>query len=217
MLILYDVPVSLYCAKVRIAMRHKGLTWREDPPPGGYGSAAYRTLVPSGNLPAIDDGGLILADSEAITEYLEERYPNPPMLPDDIAGRAKARELSRFHDTRLEPELRGLFGQIAPGGRDAAVVAARTAALSARLVQLGHLLERMPGEAAGRALSLGDCGYPATARWIEAIDRLLRLGIDWPPMVRAYLDRLGDIPAVRDEMASYCPVIPRWLAAKEAG
>ncbi|MEM6624117.1 MAG: glutathione S-transferase N-terminal domain-containing protein, partial [Pseudomonadota bacterium] len=87
MLRVYAIPVSLYCAKLRILLRHKGLAWEEVAPPGGYGSAAYKDHVPSGNLPALLDGDLLIADSEAIAEYLEERHPDPPMLPGDAPSR----------------------------------------------------------------------------------------------------------------------------------
>ena len=68
MLTVFTVPVSLYCAKLRIVLRHKKLEWREELPPGGYGSDAYKQIVPSGNLPALRDGDLLIADSEAIAE-----------------------------------------------------------------------------------------------------------------------------------------------------
>ena len=43
-------------------MRNKGLEWEELLPPGGYGSAEYKAIVPSGNLPALIDNGFTLAD-----------------------------------------------------------------------------------------------------------------------------------------------------------
>jgi len=67
--------------------------------------------------------GFVLADSEAIAEYLNEVFEEPQMLPGDAKERARARERSRFHDTRLEPEVRAMFSQIAPG-RDPDLVAA---------------------------------------------------------------------------------------------
>ena len=129
MLTIYAIPVSIYCAKVRLALRYKKLhnqfEWREEPPLGGYKSDEFKTIVPSGNLPAMVDGDLMLADSEAIAEYLNERYPNPPMLSDDIQLRAKQRELGRFHDTRLEPELRVLFPMIPKGNRNKKIAIAQ--------------------------------------------------------------------------------------------
>ena len=92
MITLYNVPVSSYGAKVRIILVHKGIEWTELAPPDGYGSSAYRAIIPSGTVPAIIDGDLKLADSEAIAEYLDEHVPAPPMMPADPESRARARE-----------------------------------------------------------------------------------------------------------------------------
>ena len=210
MLTVYSVPVGIYGAKLRILLRYKRLEWREIPPPGGYGTDAYKRIVPSGNVPALDDDGLILGDSEAIAEYLNEKFPDPHMLPDDLHGRARARELSRFNDTRLEPEVRALFAQTAPSTRDTAVVSARAQAITARLSQLARLLDWYEPD----SLTLGDCGFPATFEWIEMLDPALALNIEWPDPVRAYRRRLGRIDAVADEVASYRPVIRDWIDSK---
>ena len=92
MITLYNVPVSSYGAKVRIILAHKGIEWTELAPPDDYGSPAYRAVIPSGTVPAIIDGDLKLADSEAIAEYLDERVPSPLMMPADPVARARARE-----------------------------------------------------------------------------------------------------------------------------
>ncbi len=207
MLTIYTIPTSLYCAKLRILLRHKNLEWQELPPPGGYGSAQYKTIVPSGNLPAMDDGGLVLADGEAIAEYLDERHPLPPMLPHDPAERAKMRERSRFHDTRLEPALRALFGSIKPQNRDAALNARQSATLSEKLGQLARLLDARPELPFG----LGDCGYPITFAWMDALTPPLSLTITWPETVVAYRAGVEAEPAVSAELAAYLPILQDWL------
>ncbi len=214
MLIHYAVPVSLYCAKIRIVLRHKGVNADERPPPGGYGSDAYKTIVPSGNVPAIIDEGLLIGDSEAITEYLNERYPDPPMLPGTIADRAKLRELSRFHDTRLEPEVRPLFAQVTPATRDPCVVLTQARNITARLSHLANLLPQRPGPA--ETLTLGDCGFPITFALIEELDAVLGLGITWPEDVRRYFDRIAGLSAVRPELETYRPAILNWIDQKKA-
>jgi len=212
MLTIYAIPPSLYCAKLRIVLRHKTLRWREIPPPGGYGSAAYRRVVPSGNLPAMLDGDLLLADGEAIAEYLEELHPEPPLLPRDPASRARMRERGRFHDTRLEPALRALFGSIAPDRRDAALNARQSAILSDKLGQLARMLEAGPDLAFG----LGDCGYPISFAWIDALTPPLSLAVEWPGPVAAYRARIEAEPAVAAELAAYRPILHDWVA-KTAG
>ena len=211
MLKLYALPVSLYSAKTRIALRHKGLDWQEELPPGGYGSAEYKRIVASGNLPALDHDGFLIADSEAIAEYLEDRFPDPPLLPADPQDRARARERSRFHDTRLEPALRALFGNLDPDRRDPELNARQSAAMTERLGQFARLL----GAAPDLAFSLGDCGFPVTFAWIDALTPRLGLDIDWPDAVREYQSRLSDEPAVAGEFATYLPTLTGWLDAKD--
>ena len=205
MLTVYAIPPSLYCAKLRITLRAKAVPWQELPPPGGYGSDAYKEIVPSGNLPALRDGALLLADSEAIAEYLNEVYPNPPLLPATPADRARMRERGRFHDTRLEPALRAFFGSIA--APDAALSAAQSAVLTARLAQLAQML----GDA-DLPFGLGDCGFPITFAWIDALTPILGLRITWPEPVQSYRARIEAEAPVAAELATYLPVLQTWLA-----
>ena len=209
MLKLYAVPISLYCAKLRIVLRHKQLDWKELPPPGGYGSEEYKSLVSAGNLPALDHDGLILGDSEAIAEYLNEAFPEPEMLPGTIEQRAKVRALSRFHDTRLEPALRALFPHLGSAERDKDAVSKLWIILGERLAQCTALLPDAP-----RELTLGDCGYPITCTWIDQ----LTTHFDLPPLIapkmQSYLDWLSKHAAVATELADYQPKLEQWLASK---
>ncbi len=210
MLTVYALPISLYCAKLRILLRRKDLDWREVPPPGGYGSDEYKAIVPSGNLPAIVDGDLLIADSEAIAEYLNEKHPDPPMLPEEAGQRAKKRERSRFHDTRLEPELRKLFPHIAPRRRDPALAETQSRKISERLDQFAIMLGD-DGPEFDDMLTLGDCGFPITFTWIEALGPMLGLAVEWPETVVTYRNSLAVHAAVATELADYRPRLAEWL------
>lgn len=209
MLKLYAVPISLYCAKVRIVLHHKGVTWEEISPPGGYGSDEYKSVVPAGNLPALDHDGLILGDSEAISEYLNEAFPEPPMLPDEVKQRAKIRECSRFHDTRLEPALRALFPDIGAVDLDRTKLDEKWKALLIRLRQAEPLLS-----ARGVKLTLADCGFPITCCWIECLAHHFGKPNPISPLIGDYLERIGKHDAVSNELADYRPKLLDWLATK---
>lgn len=213
MLTIYSIPLSLYCAKLRILLRHKQLEWRELPPPGGYGSDQYETIVASGNLPALIDGELQLADSEAIAEYLNEQYPQPAMLPSDPAQRAKAREMSRFHDTRLEPELRKLFPFIDEDKRNASIAEEQSHAINKKLQQLAQMLSASRPKS-DDMLTLGDCGFPVTFTWIQALTPVLELEIEIPKAVSEYYERIAHQPAISEELAAYRPLLSAWLKTK---
>jgi len=212
MLTVYAIPVSLYCAKLRVALRFKGLEWREIPPPDGYGSPLYMTIVPSGNLPALRHGDLLLCDSEAISEYLNDLFPDPPMLAADPASRATERDRGRFHDTRLEPAIRALFGDL-PGRAEPAdgFLSAQSGAIQARLDQFTRLLALAPK--AGTVLSLGDCGYPITLVWLDELIQRMGLDVSLPDPVVHYRQRVEAHPAVATEIEDYRPKLAAFLDA----
>jgi maleylacetoacetate isomerase len=95
---LYGFWRSLATLRVRIAMNLKGIAREEvmiDLQAGAQHSPEYRAVNPQGVLPALVDGdGPPLFQSMAILEYLEERFPQPPLLPPDARGRARVRGLA---------------------------------------------------------------------------------------------------------------------------
>lgn len=209
MLTIYSVPVAVYCAKLRIMLNHKAIPFTELPPPGGYGSDEYRSIVPSGNLPAMIHDGFMLSDSEAIAEYIDEAFPDTPMLPNTVQLRAKAREFSRSHDTRLEPSVRVIYPQVAYATRDAAAVKSGGALISKHLSSLALLLDQNLLDT--DTLWLCDCGFAVTFAWIKAFEAALDLPVDWPPIVAAYDARLQAIPVVAAELAAYKPAMDAYL------
>ena len=215
MITLYNVPVSSYGAKVRIVLKHKGLDWAEIAPPDGYGSDAYRRVVPAGTVPAIIHDGLTLADSEAIAEYLDEVHPSPPMMPGDVAGRAQARELSRFHDTRLEPVLRSYFGQVAPAGRDSGFIAENARLLQSRLDQLDLMATPSP-LLTGADLAIADCGFVASFGILDLLTDCLDLPVTLSDRIAHYARALAGHASVIDEDRRYRAALRDWAAAKGA-
>ena len=153
---LYNSMLSPYSARVRIALYAKGLACELASAPGGTGSAEFKRLSPLGKVPALEDAGAVVGESEVICEYLEERFPAPALLPGDALARARVRTLARCADLYLAPVLTPLFGQLNPKTRDAAVVAEKLAELNGRLDQLEQLLVAEPF-AGGKELTLADC------------------------------------------------------------
>ena len=213
MLKIYTTPESLYCAKLRVLLRHKNLEWQELEPQGGCGSTQYRALIPSGTMPAMVDGELVLADSEAIAEYLNETVSEPPMLPVEPAARARCRERSRFHDTRLEPELRKLFAHIAPANRNPDLVTTQSQTIDQRLQELSAVL-RADDYLDPQSLSLGDCGLPISFAWIDAFAPVLGLELNWPDNLRDYRCAIEAHEAVATELREYASAMRRWLESK---
>lgn len=114
MMLLYEHPLSSYAQKVKIALREKGLAFAAELPESfgtGRPDGAFAQANPRQEVPVLVDGDLALFDSTIILEYLEDRHPEPPLLPPDPAGRARARLLEEVCDTQYEAVNWG-FGEI---------------------------------------------------------------------------------------------------------
>jgi glutathione S-transferase/RNA polymerase-associated protein len=105
MLTLYDHPLSPYAQKVKISLREKGVPFQTVMPGGlGAGGAAgeFVEANPRAEVPALIDGDVGIFDSTIILEYVEDRWPTPPMLPKDAADRARVRMIEEVMDTHFE-------------------------------------------------------------------------------------------------------------------
>ena len=104
MLILYDFGNSVCCQKVRITMREKGLDWearRVDLFTAAQYTPEYLKLNPKGVVPTLVDDGVAVIESTLICEYLDDKFPAPPLKPNDAAARAKMRLWSKYVDEGL--------------------------------------------------------------------------------------------------------------------
>src|SRR5689334_10291830 len=94
---LYNYSRSSASFRVRIAANLKGLSYEYvsiNLTKGESRTPAYETINPLGKVPSLEDDGVVLTQSLAICEYLEEKHPYPPLLPRDPAGRARVRSIA---------------------------------------------------------------------------------------------------------------------------
>jgi glutathione S-transferase len=94
-------PVSPYVRKVIAVCDIKSVRFRIDPIIPFQGNDDFTGVSPLRRIPVFIDDQVTLADSTAICEYLDERYPSPPLFPTTAAARARARWLEEFADTRM--------------------------------------------------------------------------------------------------------------------
>ncbi|MGH7949411.1 MAG: glutathione S-transferase family protein [Candidatus Binataceae bacterium] len=159
---LYNMNLSNFASKSRIVIYDKGINVEIVAPPGNaLGSPEYLAINPLGKIPCLDADGQIIAESEVINEYFEDKFPTPALLPKSAEARAKVRSYSRFHDLYLEPPLRALFGQMNPKTRDQKVVDEKVADFIKRADQLEKMLSD-GGFAAGPEFTLADCALAPT-------------------------------------------------------
>ena len=113
MLRLCGFRISNYHNKIRIALLEKGVPFEEDPHCNPSQKDEFLVRTPVGKVPFLElDGGRRLAESEVIAEYLEEAYPQKPLLPKDPFERAKVRELIKFMELHVELVARRLYGHV---------------------------------------------------------------------------------------------------------
>jgi len=102
--------VSPYVRKVLACLELKGLSYEIDPITPFFGDDAFETMSPLRRIPVLIDGDLTLCDSSVICQYLDEAYPDRPLLPTDVKDRARARGLEEYADTRMgDVFIWGLF------------------------------------------------------------------------------------------------------------
>ena len=170
MIKLYTFPLSTNSRKVRIALLEKGLEFERvniDLAKREQKNPEYLKIHPFGQVPALDDEGFVVYDSTIINEYLEDEYPYPALMPADSEGRARARLMEDFRDTRFNPPFVKLIYEMRKpeAERDANILAAATA-------EINQCFDRIEKELHGKeylagSFSLADIAFMANFDLLE--------------------------------------------------
>ncbi|MFM7362098.1 MAG: glutathione S-transferase family protein [Cyanobium sp.] len=110
---LHQFRHSAFCEKVRLVLAFKGLDHGVVEVIPGLGQLELFRLSGQRQVPVLIDGGEVIADSTAIALHLEERHPEPALLPRDPAGRARVLLLEDWADTALAAGCRQALLQAA--------------------------------------------------------------------------------------------------------
>lgn len=94
-------PVSPFVRKALAVLDLKGVDFEDDPIVAFYTDERFTALNPLRRIPVLIDSDAVIADSTVIAQYLEEKYPSPPLLPASPADRARVRWLDNFAVTRM--------------------------------------------------------------------------------------------------------------------
>ncbi len=164
-MILFDAARCPYCARARIVLAEKDIPYETVEIDLSDRPAWLYEKNPRGKVPVIEEDEFILPESSVIMEYLEERFPEPALLPGDPADRAAARLWIWDFDRRFGDDYYGAR-RGDDGARDR---------LTARLAALDMWLEGRQFLAGG-AYGLADIAY---VPWILRAQQLL--GVDLAP------------------------------------
>ena len=200
---LYSGPLSLFTAKVRIALDEKRLDFRRIEV-GWSLERRYEphhpdvvALNPKREVPVLVDGDVVVYDSTQILEYLEDRQPEPPLYPRDAAGRARCRRLEAAADEILFPPIWDLIdASFYPGG------AGDPARVERAKTRLARHFDDLDRELAGRQ-HLCDAFTVADIASFVMLNAAATLGAAPAPglaNLQAWLARVTSRPAVRREV-----------------
>lgn len=198
MIKLCGFPVSNYYNKVKIALLEKGIPFEEE-------YVALRAGVPrladsaARKIPFLDTGNGVLCESAVILEYLEDAYPNPPLLPGDPLARARVRELLSVMELYLELPARRLYKEAFFGGKVEQAVKDEARPEFDRGVAAFTRLARFAPYLAGDAFTLADCAASVHLPIVSLATKIIYgadVLADVAPL-KAYLRMLLDRPAVQ--------------------
>ena len=177
-MILYDHPLSSYAQKVKIALREKGIGFERHLPDDfgtGRRDTAFADANPRGEVPVLlPDGEAPIFESTVILEYIEDRWPEPPLLPAAPAARAAARMTEEVCDTQYEAVNWG-FGELLWFGRAEGALAETLKAAAARDTQA---LQQWLAERLGHAAWFGGDAFGwADAAAAPMVNRSIHYGL----------------------------------------
>jgi glutathione S-transferase len=199
MLKLCGVHLSNYHNKVRIALLEKGVLFEEDATCAPSQKDEVLARSPLGKVPWLElENGRRLVESQVIAEYLEEAYPEKPLLPRDPFERAKVRELITFIEWYAEMVARRLYGQAFFG--KGPVSDSTKQSVASELAKGLRALRGMAKFApfiAGSDLTLADCAAFVHLPLLTLSTKIVygRDFLEDIPQVKPYMKMLAERPA----------------------
>lgn len=196
---LYDLPRSPWCQKVRVALAEKGLAFeRHIVLPGQEYEDWYAALDPAARVPVLTDKDLVVRGATVIGEYLEEAYPDRPLLPASPEARAAVRMIVALVDEIVGPALDDLFFALrieAEEEGEPAVRAEIEDEVAEALALVEGELEADSVFAVGESFTLADA---ALAPFVIGLVDELELGgaLEALPRLAAYRHRIEGRPSV---------------------
>ena len=208
---LYHVPLSPFCRKVRLVLAEKKIEvelieeryWEQDPD--------FLRRNPAGKVPVLRLDGVTLSESQAICEYLEEVWPEPPLMPKSPRERYEVRRLCSWFDDKFHHEVTAnlLYERVnkkitKQGYPESRNVKAGAKAIKYHLDYMTWLLDQRRW-LAGDHMTLADF---AAAAHISALDYIS--DVDWnrSANVRDWYAKIKSRPAFRRLLADQVPGFP---------
>ncbi|MDF1726148.1 MAG: glutathione S-transferase family protein [Sulfitobacter sp.] len=208
---LYHVPLSPFCRKVRLSLAEKRIEvelveeryWEAD--------ADFLRRNPAGKVPVLRLDGIMMSESAAICEYIEETRPEPSLMPEGAEARLEVRRLVNWFDDKFHGEVTSklLYERVnkklmKQGYPDSTNVKAGAKAIKYHLDYMTWLLDHRRW-LAGDKMSLADF---AAAAHLSSLDYIS--DVDWnrSEVVKDWYAKIKSRPAFRALLADQVPGFP---------
>ena len=200
MVVLCGSSISNYYNKVKLALLEKGVEFTEEYVATGGTDETVLGASPLAKIPFLRTDAGPLCESQAILEYIESAWPEPPLLPRDPYAAAKVRELGIYADLHLELVVRDLYPKAFFGGTLSDGNAARIRTVLTRNIAAFKRLARFAPYVAGDRFTQADCSawnsLPLVSMATKAIygeDLIAAGGID----LKSYTRLVGERPSAQ--------------------
>ncbi len=209
---LYHVPLSPFCRKVRLVLAEKKIEVELIEERYWDKRKEFTALNPAGMVPVFKADGLVLSESTAICEYLEEVYPEPALLPAAPGERAETRRLNLWFDDKFHREVTAnlLYERVnkkitQTGYPDSANVKAGSKNIKFHIDYIGYLLEQRRW-LAGDRMTLAD--FSAAAH-LSCLDYIRDVDWDRNAVVKEWYATIKSRPAFRSLLADNVSGFPQ--------
>lgn len=207
---LYTNSHSVSCSKVEFILDFKSIEIDKIEAINNYGS-----FSPTATVPCLSIDGLMISDSGAILEFLEEKYPEPSLLSDHPNVNSKIRFLATLVDEKLVGSIRKLFGlvKITSHPSDGLMIENIFKEIENHLLLINNI-RKEEKYLASHEVSLADCNAPAFFSMLKEFEIHFNKEVIKPNEIRIYEENLQMHKNLYKEYKRYGFEIRTWIANK---
>ncbi|MCU0763279.1 MAG: glutathione S-transferase [Hydrogenophaga sp.] len=195
MITLCGFSASNYYNKVKLALLEKGVAFEEEL---AWVGETDKTASPLGKVPYLKTDAGPLSESTVILEYIEEAFPQTPLLPPDAFAAGKVRELVRYLELHLELVARNLYPEAFFGGKVSDAAKEKVSEQLSKNVAAFATLAKFSPFVAGDTFTLADCAAVVHLPLVSSATKIV-YGRDFLAAlpVRDYLKAMGERATVQ--------------------
>tara|TARA_Y100000996_G_C22531135_1_gene646504 strand:+ start:632 stop:1276 length:645 start_codon:yes stop_codon:yes gene_type:complete len=207
---LYTNSHSVSCSKIEVAIDYKSLEIEKLEAINNYG-----VFSPTATVPCLSINEMMISNSSAILEFLEDSFPDPTLLSKNPEVKAKIRFMSTLVDEKLVNTIRKLFGMVKNSSHpsDGVIIENIFKDLSSNL----NLVFKIKGEdifLANSSISFADCNTPSFFSMLKEFEKHFNKEVNKSDQFLKYEDNLQNHNTLNKEYKRYGFEIRNWISNK---